>query len=161
MFTINDSDYMSAPSDPVHGTFNVNLGHRFAPSLTMGFGNMLRRDSHWSVPVDFGVEYIGQPRFTLNMQGSVCDSDDDCTPVQQDAGTMANLAQQQKDIDSDIAPLRFFPILKVGLSYRFGRIHEMSNGASKRHNTDLHRFHRSESSQIKSSQIRGSIRLYP
>jgi hypothetical protein len=126
-FTINDTDYVSDPADPVHGTFNVNLGHKLAPSLTMGFGNMLRRDSHWSVPVDIGFEYIGRPRFALNMQGSVCDPTDGCTPVQQDPSTVANLQQQQLDINNDIAPLRFYPIVKVGLSYRFGRIHEMSN----------------------------------
>jgi hypothetical protein len=126
-FTINDTDYVSDPADPVHGTFNVNLGHRLAPSLTMGFGNMLRRDSHWSVPVDIGFEYIGQPRFVLNMQGSVCDAADGCTPVQDDPDTVANLQQQQADINQDISPLRFYPVVKVGLSYRFGRIHEMSN----------------------------------
>jgi hypothetical protein len=126
-FTINDTDYVSDPTDPVHGTFDVTFGHKFAPSLTMGFGNMLRRDSHWSVPVDIGFEYIGQPKFTLNMQGSVCDAADGCTPVQQDPGTVANLQQQQTDINNDISPLRFYPIVKVGLSYRFGRIHEMSN----------------------------------
>jgi hypothetical protein len=120
-FTINDTDYVSSVTNPVHGTFDVNLGHKFAPSLTMGFGNMLRRDSHWSVPTEFGVEYIGQPKFTLNMTGTVCDVADGCTPILSDPGTVANLQQEQATINKDIAPLRFYPIASIGLSYRFGR----------------------------------------
>jgi hypothetical protein len=125
-FTINDVDYTSDLTDPVHGTFDVSLGRKFAPSITVGFGNMLRRESHWSVPVDFGFQYVGQPNFVLNMQGTVCDVSDGCTPIKDDPDTQANLAQEQATVNREIAPLRFYPIVTFGLSYRFGRIHEMS-----------------------------------
>ena len=120
-FTINDADYVSSLADPVHGVFGVSFGRKLAPSLTMGFGNMLRRDSHWSMPVEFGFQYIGQPKFTLNLTGSVCDSDGDCSTVQSDAATITNLQQEQIKINNEISPLRFYPILKIGLGYRFGR----------------------------------------
>ena len=126
-FTINDTDYVSSPADPVRGVFTMDFGHRFAPSLTMGFGDMLRRDSHWSVPVDFGFEYIGTPKFTMNMVGTVCDVADGCTPIQSDPDTLSNLQQEQATINKDISPLRFYPILKVGLSYRFGHNVELNN----------------------------------
>jgi hypothetical protein len=121
MFSVNDTTYESAPGDPVHGTFDVYLGHKVAPSFTVGFGNMLRRDSHWSVPVDFGFQYIGTPKFTLIMNGSVCTPQDGCTRIQDDPDTLANLAQEQATVNREISILRFYPILKVGLSYRFGR----------------------------------------
>ena len=124
-FTINDTNYVSSPVDPVHGLFVVDFGHRFAPSLTAGFGNMLRRDSHWSIPTEFGVQYIGQPKFTLHMQGTVCDTADGCTPIQSDPGTVANLQQEQATVNREIQFLRFYPIATVGVSYRFGRNRKM------------------------------------
>jgi hypothetical protein len=125
-FTINDTNYTSSYTDPVHGTFDMSFGRKIAPSLTVGFGNMLRRDTHWSIPSEFGFQYIGQPKFVLNMQGSVCDVSDGCTAIMSDPGTVANLQQEQADINKDIAPLRFYPIAKVGLSYRFGHVTKMS-----------------------------------
>ena len=61
-FSVDDTRYVSDVADPVHGTFDLSLGRMVAPSLTVGFGNMLRRDSHWSVPVDVGFQYVGQPK---------------------------------------------------------------------------------------------------
>jgi hypothetical protein len=121
-FTIDDTDYVSSPADPVHGTFDLSMGRKVAPSLTVGFGNMLRRDSHWSVPVEVGFQYIGQPKLTLAMTGSVCDSGGNgCDTIANDPDAMQNLASEQTKINNEISPLRFYPILKVGLSYRFGR----------------------------------------
>jgi hypothetical protein len=125
-FEINDTNYWSDAADPVHGSFDVSFGHRYAPSLTVGFGNMLRRESHWSIPVDFGFQYIGTPKFTLQMQGSVCDPADGCTTIASDQDTQTNLAQEQVDINKDIAPLRFYPILTIGVAYRFGHNVKMS-----------------------------------
>jgi hypothetical protein len=119
-FTIEDTVYTSDITDPVHGTFDVSLGKRFAPSLTMGFGNMLKRSKNWTVQTDFGVQFVGRPNFVLNMTGTACDVADGCTRIQDDPNTVANLAQQQSDINQDIQPLRFYPILTVGVGYRFG-----------------------------------------
>jgi hypothetical protein len=119
-FSINDTDYVSDPTDPVHGYFDVSLGRRFAPSVTMGFGNMLKRSANWTLQTDFGVQFIGTPRFTLVMNGSVCTPQDGCTRIQDDPDTVANLAQQQADVNSEIQILRFYPILTTSLSYRFG-----------------------------------------
>jgi len=121
-FTIDDTDYVSSPADPVHGTFDLSMGRKVAPSLTVGWGNMLRRDSHWSIPVDVGFQYVGPLKLTLAMTGSVCDSGGNgCGTIANDPDAMQNLADEQTKINNEIAPLRFYPILKVGLSYRFGR----------------------------------------
>ncbi len=42
-----------------------------------------------------------------------------CSPVANDPITQANLQQQEADIDSDIKPLRFYPIISQGVSVRF------------------------------------------
>jgi hypothetical protein len=124
-FTVNDTEYMSDAADPVHGYFDLNLGRKLAPSLTVGFGNMLRTDSHWSVPVDVGFQYVGQPKLTLNMTGSTCDpGGGNCGTIANDPDAIANLAAEQTKINNEIAPLRFYPIVKIGLSYRFGHNHK-------------------------------------
>ncbi len=125
-FEINDTNYTSDLTDPVHGVFDMTFGRRYAPSLTVGFGNMLRRDSHWSIPVDFGFQYIGTPKFTLSMQGTVCDPTDGCNTIASDPDTQSNLAQEQTQINHDIAPLKFYPILSIGVAYRFGHNVKMS-----------------------------------
>ena len=119
-FSINDIDYVSDPTDPVHGSFDVSLGRRFAPSLTMGFGNMLKRSSNWTLQTDLGVQFIGTPKFTLVMSGSVCTPQDGCTRIQDDPQSMSDLKRQQADVNNQIQILRFYPILTTSLSYRFG-----------------------------------------
>jgi hypothetical protein len=121
-FSVNDDTYTNSLNDPVSGVFQVSLGHKVAPSFTVGFGNMLpRKGSAWSIPVDFGVEYAGTPKATLSMQGTVCDPSDGCFKIQFDPDSMTNLMQEQNTINHDIAVLRFYPIFQIGVSYRFGR----------------------------------------
>lgn len=119
-FSINDVDYQSDVTDPVHGWFDVRMGNKFAPSFTMGWGNMLKRSTNWTMQTDFGVQYVGTPKFTLLMNGSVCTPVDGCTRIQDDPESMANLAQQQRDVNEAIQPLRFYPILTTSIGYRFG-----------------------------------------
>lgn len=124
-FTINDTAYQSDPTDPVHGWFDVSLGRRIAPSLTIGWGNMLKRSKNWTMQTDFGIQYVTTPKFTLVMTGSVCTPQDGCTRIQDDPSTVANLAQQQSDVNNDIQVLRFYPILQTSISYRFGHKTDM------------------------------------
>lgn len=119
-FTINDMDYVSDMTDPVHGFFDVNLGRKFAPSITIGFGNMLKRSANWNLQTDFGVQFIGKPKFTLAMDGSVCTVEDGCTRIQDDPKSVDDLNRQQLDVNNAIQVLRFYPILTTSLSYRFG-----------------------------------------
>jgi len=119
-FSINDVDYQSDFTDPVHGWFDVRMGSKFAPSFTFGWGNMLKRSTNWTLQTDFGIQYVGTPKFTLLMSGSVCTPADGCTRIQDDPETMANLAQQQRDVNEAIQPLRFYPILTTSIGYRFG-----------------------------------------
>src|SRR6185312_10078030 len=52
---------------------DVNF-NKAAPKLTVGFGNMLPRNGrHFSVPVELGFAYIGDPKVTLNLKGTACD----------------------------------------------------------------------------------------
>ncbi len=120
--TLNDTDYTSSPTDPLVATFttpNNRFGNRVAPSITTGFGNLIpRRGGHWSVPFEIGMQYIAPPKIVLGLTGTAC-SVDGCGNVQTDPMTQANVKAQQDIINGDIYNLRFFPILSIGLGYKF------------------------------------------
>ena len=122
-FTINDDLYVSDASDPVNGQFDVNLGRKIAPSLTVGWGNMLKRSKNWNMQTDLGIQYIGRPSFTLVMTGTVCEPNNPsngCTSIQSDPDSLSDLQQEQASVNQAIQILRFYPILTTSLSYRFG-----------------------------------------
>lgn len=121
--TLNDTDYTSSPTNPLVATFttpNNRFGNRVAPSITTGFGNLIPRHGgkHWSVPFEIGMQYITPPKIVLGLTGTAC-STDGCGNVQTDPTTQANIKAQQDIINSDIYNLRFFPILSIGLGYKF------------------------------------------
>lgn len=123
-FTLNNIDYSSSAADPVHGTADVAFGNKVAPSLTFGFGNMLPRKAsqHWSVPFEFGAEYIGKPTIALALSGTACQNGSaaNCKQIAQDPIAMKNLADEQTDLNNNLSPLRFYPIISIGVSYKFG-----------------------------------------
>lgn len=119
-FTLNDVDYYSDPTNPVNGAASLSFGKKVAPSLTMGFGNMIpRKGGHWSVPFEVGAEYLSKsPEITLNLQGNACQSGQGCGPI--NSGTnLQNVYAQENKINHDISVLRFYPIISLGVSYSF------------------------------------------
>ena len=117
---VGDGTYTSDPNDPIVATVVTKLGRTVAPRLTMGWGNMIpRAGEHFSFPFEVGVEYVGRPQLQLSLAGSECDPGGGCYAVASDPATAANVLEEQKELNNDIAPLRFYPILSMGVSYRF------------------------------------------
>jgi hypothetical protein len=128
-FTLNGVVYISSPSDPIRGMFNLEFGNQLAPSLTMGFGNMIsRKGGHWSVPFEIGAEYLGKkPQIALALMGSACQGGTlpaNCSPAATDPTTAQNVRAEQTNLNDDIpTQLRFFPIVSIGVSYKFNLLH--------------------------------------
>jgi hypothetical protein len=122
-FSLGDTNYYSSTTNPVNGNASFYFGKHVAPSLTVGFGNMVPRSGrHVSFPFEVGFQYIGTPSITLNLQGTACmylNIPQSCSPMATNPITQANLQQQEADINSDIKPLRFYPILSQGVGVRF------------------------------------------
>ena len=118
---VGNATYTSDPNDPIVATIVTQLGRTVAPRLTMGWGNMIpRAGEHFSFPFEVGVEYVGKPQLTLSLAGSECDPHGGaCFPLGTDPTTQANVQDEQRDLNSDITFLRFYPILTTGVSYRF------------------------------------------
>jgi hypothetical protein len=120
--TLNEVDYYSSASDPLHGSASAAYPNKYAPTLTMGFGNAIPRSGrHWAFPIEIGAAFTGTPSFNLAMAGSACATPNPatCMPVSSDPSFQADLAAQRKKIVNDIAPLRVYPILSMGATYRF------------------------------------------
>jgi hypothetical protein len=118
-FDLGDDTYVAGPGG-VYGTGSLSFGKRTAPSLTVGFGNMIPRSGrHFSVPFEVGFQYIGDPLLNLNLAGTACDPSG-CGDLATDSTSQADLQQELSEINSDIRPLRFYPIISLGLAYRFG-----------------------------------------
>jgi hypothetical protein len=119
-FTLNDVTYMSSTTDPVTGSGSIKF-NKAAPKVTVGFGNMIPRNGgHFSLPVELGVAYEGDPKVALNLQGTACDpSGAFCQSIASSPQIQANVLGQQMKIAKDARPARFYPILSLGLAYSF------------------------------------------
>lgn len=124
-FTLNGDTYYSSSSDPVSGAGGVNLHARNpAPAFTVGWGNLIsRRGRRWSIPFEMGAVMIGDPVPTIAFTGGQVCSDPqgtlNCQDVVGNSTLNSNLQAQLLKYQNDLAPLRFYPILSVGVGYSF------------------------------------------
>jgi hypothetical protein len=120
--TFNDVDYYSSTTDPLHGNASIAYSHKVAPALTFGWGNAIPRSGrHLSFPVEIGAAFTGTPSFNLAMAGSACSSPnpETCQPVNNYSDFQSNLTVERNKINNDLEPLRFYPIINLGVTYRF------------------------------------------
>jgi hypothetical protein len=120
--TLNDVDYYSSAADPLRGNATISYGNKVAPTFTLGWGNAIPRSGrHLAFPVEIGAAFTGTPTFDLALAGSACETQNaaTCEPIAANAGFQSNLNAERKKINNDIEPLRFYPILNLGVTYRF------------------------------------------
>ena len=121
-FTLNSVRYYSDPSDPLGGMADVTFPTA-GPQFTIGFGNMLprKKDKHFSVPFELGFVYFGTGTASLNFTGSACTSSGgvNCQQVNSFSAFQANVAAEQSKIERDVKYARFYPVLRIGFSYKF------------------------------------------
>lgn len=119
-FTVNNTNYLSSPTDPVGGNARIDFAHA-APMLTVGWGNLIPRSTrNFSFPFEMGFAYVGDPKVNLNFQGTVCDANDlGCASANSDPTFQANVAAEKTKIQNDANYARFYPILSLGFAYRF------------------------------------------
>jgi len=117
-FSLNGTSYTSDPTNPIHGSGDFTFGqNKIAPRFTIGFGNLIPRRGHFSFLTEVGFQYIAAPVVQFTANGNACSGPNNtlCGPVDQ-----TNVAQEQNDIQSDLAPLRFYPIVSMGIGFKFG-----------------------------------------
>ena len=115
-FTLGGVTYSSLASDPIRGTAGITF-NRFAPTLAIGFGNLLPRSArHFSLSTDLGVAFSGPPQFALALAGSGC-ANGLCQPINTLAA--ANIADEQAKIQNDLKWFKYYPELSVMFGWKF------------------------------------------
>lgn len=108
-YEIGDTVYTS---DQV-GVLAAEVGFAtVAPYLGIGWGNPLSDDRSLSFMADLGIMFAGKPSLDVTSTGGLLSND----PTLQ-----SNIEQVEQDFrDTDeISLLRFYPVISVGLNYRF------------------------------------------
>ena len=112
-FTFDNTTYSTAQIGKVIGKIDFAA---FAPYLGIGWSNIDLAERGWSVSTDLGVMYQGAPKTKLGIGG--------CTLP----GNFCNLlvrvleptvAGETRRLNDELKEYRFFPVLRVGLNYRF------------------------------------------
>jgi len=121
--TLNGQDFVSSNSDPLHGAGSIDF-RKVSPGLTLGFGDLIPRSrSHFSIPVELGFYYVGQPRLNVTFSGSACDptvpAEIGCEEVRKDPGFMQDLAAFTARNNHNLSYASFFPVFSLGFGYSF------------------------------------------
>jgi len=121
--TLDGTDYISSFTDPLHGAAAIAF-RRVSPGFTLGFGNIIpRHGGHFSVPVELGFFYAGQPDLAVGFTGSACDPTQPpatgCQSVNQDADFQHDLAAFIARNNNNLSYASFFPIFSLGVGYAF------------------------------------------
>ena len=123
-FTLNNVNYYSSSASPVEGNAHVGFNDiNPAFTLTTGWGNAIpRKGGHFSFPFEIGAAFVGTPTVNIAItQGVVCDASGvNCADVTKDPTFQSNLQAQIAKYRNDLNPLKVYPILSGGVSYRFG-----------------------------------------
>lgn len=121
--TLNGQDYVSSSTDPLHGSGSVDF-RKVSPGFSLGFGDIIpRRRSRFSIPVEAGFYYAGQPGLKVAFSGSACSPTEPqaigCESVDQDPGFQHNLNAFVSRNNHNLSYASFFPIFSIGFGYKF------------------------------------------
>ncbi len=102
--SINDRDYLLSDLDGKVAFADL------APYLGIGYGNAAGAGGRWGFALDIGVMFQGSPDVTLEAR-----VDDPTLQPQLDA----DLEAEAQDIEDDVEGLKYYPVVSLGVSYRF------------------------------------------
>jgi hypothetical protein len=119
--TVNGTDYISSPADPLHGAGSVDF-RKVSPGFTLGCANIVPRTRrHFSFPVEAGFYYVGQPGLKVAFTGSACDPTQPlaigCESVDQNSGFQQSLAAFVARTNHNLSYVSYFPVLSFGIGY--------------------------------------------
>ena len=118
-FTLGGTSYMSDPANPILGSGKTNF-YTVAPMFVVGYGNLVPRSGkHFSIPVEVGFVFQGSPNVSLNLTGNVCNPTGGACRSVSDPAVQSQVQAEQKKINNDISWLQVYPIVSVGLAFKF------------------------------------------
>ncbi len=83
-----------------------------APYLGIGYGNAVDQEGNWQFSFDLGVLFQGSADLGYKAEGT--------TLTGNDLDTFRNdLERERKDLEDDLDKFEFYPVIAVGVTYRF------------------------------------------
>ncbi len=103
---IGDGTYTPAQIGALSGDVDIE---GVAPYIGIGWGDPMDRDKKWGFYCDFGVAFTDSPDVSLAANGTLAS----------DPTFRANLAKERQEIEDDLEPFEFYPVLSLGIFFRF------------------------------------------
>ena len=98
---IGDTIYTPAQIGTLSGCVDID---GLTPYLGIGWGNPFGGDRRWGFTLDLGVAFTDSPDVSLSATGAIAQAD---------------LEKERKDIEDDLDFIQIYPVLSLGLFYRF------------------------------------------
>lgn len=119
-FDLGHNTYLSDPKDPIRGNATITF-RKIAPSFLFGWGNLIPRKHHrFTVPVEFGLVFHGEPKLSFDLGGKGCDGGHHvCKAINKDPEGIRDTATERAKINHTLSRFRFYPILSIGFAYNF------------------------------------------
>lgn len=118
-FTLQNTNYVSDPTNPVHGKASVDF-FKANPMMLAGWRNLIPRMGRFGIPFEFGIIYDGTPRTSLELNGGACDpTGANCRNIGTDPTIQSNMQLVRDRFKRKVSPFKVYPIVSVGLSVDF------------------------------------------
>ena len=108
VYTINGVPYPVGLVGRLEGRVDTN---EVAPYLGIGWGNAVAPGGPWRFALDVGAFYQGKPKVSLTAHPLI--------PILLPERFEEDLEAERQDIEDDLDSYRFYPVVSLGLSYRF------------------------------------------
>lgn len=108
-YRIGGNRYSAATVGSIDSRVDFN---KAAPYLGIGWGRPSSDEKGWSFSSDIGVLFQGPPKSTLTSSGCRAEAAA-CTQLATD------LARENAELDRKADKLKFYPVLRVGIGYKF------------------------------------------
>ena len=123
VFDIGDEAYGASGSNPLTLDANIDLGNSSAGYLGLGWGNSY--SSGFSFSLDVGVLFSGAPKVSLAANGTAYLVSDPSTTFdvngnsEQAVELRQQLETERKNLEDDLTDFEYYPVIMLGLGYRF------------------------------------------
>ncbi|MCL2644111.1 MAG: hypothetical protein FWD51_01460 [Betaproteobacteria bacterium] len=106
-YEINGNTYVATDAGELVGRIKFR---EIAPYLGIGWGSAPKAKG-WSFSGDLGVIFQGSP--SVSMKNYNCTMGAECEDLARD------LEVERKDLEKDVRDFRYYPVIRVGVGYRF------------------------------------------
>ena len=107
--SVEIGDITYSPTDIGYLTGQAEIDG-MAPYLGVGWGNPIQSNRRWGFTLDLGVAFTDSPDVTIRSVGGLLSSD---------AGFLAELEKERKELEDDLDGLQIYPVISLGLFFRF------------------------------------------